>query len=54
VWGVFGFAIAATRSFVSMVKICPKCGHKPMEPYAHDSKHELLWRCNKCGYKEMA
>ena len=46
------FAVVATKSLVNMVKICPKCGHKPMEPYAHDSKHELLWRCNKCGFKE--
>lgn len=41
------------ESLVSMVKICPKCGNKPMEPYDHNAKHELLWRCNKCGFKEV-
>jgi predicted RNA-binding Zn-ribbon protein involved in translation (DUF1610 family) len=52
---VFGFAIVASRSLLSMVKNCPECGTRRMEPYAvsKDSKHELLYRCNKCGFKEV-
>ena len=52
-WVTFGFAIAVTRSWHSM-KICPECGTPRMEPYDHNAKHELLYRCNKCGSKEFA
>ena len=37
-----------------MAKTCPECGTSRMEPYgvSNDSKRELRYRCNKCGFKE--
>jgi len=47
------FAVVATKSLVNMVKICPKCGQKPMEPYAvTKDTRGYLYRCGKCRFKE--